>query len=304
MYHYVRIYDPSLPYFRFLDIDNFRKQLDYFRDNFGFVTKKEWLAAVEQKNIDNVKGKIILTFDDAMSCHWEFVFPELQKRNLWGLFYVPTQPYQTGEMLDVHKIHVLCGTFSGEDLLFCLQKHVTEDMVPDAKRREFRQNTYKKQFNYGGVTEFKRILNYFVNYDYRPYLISKVSDEFRVNYDEESFYVSADKLVEMEKFGNIIGSHTNTHPVMSKLSYADQKIEIIDSFKYLKNAGFSSPKTYCHPYGGFYSFNNSTVEILESEDVKFSFNVESRIISASEFTNSNQCLPRFDCNEFPHGKAC
>ena len=41
MYHYVREYKPELPKFRFLDIQNFRKQLDYFDQKYGFVSRKD-----------------------------------------------------------------------------------------------------------------------------------------------------------------------------------------------------------------------------------------------------------------------
>ena len=42
MYHYVREYDNQYPYFRYLDIRNFRKQLDFFEKKYGFVKKSEW----------------------------------------------------------------------------------------------------------------------------------------------------------------------------------------------------------------------------------------------------------------------
>ena len=81
MYHYIRKYDENYPFFKFLDIENFRKQLDFFKDNFGFVSRSDWDSIVNKnKKIESVEGKILLTFDDAMQCHYEFVLPELQKQ--------------------------------------------------------------------------------------------------------------------------------------------------------------------------------------------------------------------------------
>ena len=94
MYHYVRQYDPRLPHFRYLDVRNFAKQLDHFEKKYGFVTKDEFRKAINDKTLGDAKGKILLTFDDAMSFHYEFVFKELKKRKLWGIFYVPSQPYK------------------------------------------------------------------------------------------------------------------------------------------------------------------------------------------------------------------
>ena len=57
MYHYVREYNPELPFFRFLDVANFARQLDYFEEKFGFATKDEWLEAVKKKLRERRRGK-------------------------------------------------------------------------------------------------------------------------------------------------------------------------------------------------------------------------------------------------------
>ena len=107
----------------------------------------------------------------------------------------------------------------------------------------------------------------------------------------------------MSHNGMIIGSHSYSHPVMSKLSYRNQRIEIKKSFNFLESINIGASKTYCHPYGGFHTFNKKTIEILNLENVSYSFNVEPREISCNDIDNSRQHLPRFDCNLFPYGQA-
>ena len=303
MYHYVRLFDPSLPNFRFLDVENFEKQLKFFQEQFGFITKEEWLNVIKKKRLGNAKGKILLTFDDALSCHYEHVYKVLHRHGLWGIFYVPTQPYQGGKVLDVHRIHLLCGAFDGRELLSVLKTILKEEMIPDKKWKEFREQTYTKQDNYEGVTKFKRILNYFVSYEHREYLIDVVAHKLNYLFETSKFYVSLNKLNKLQLAGNIIGSHTVSHPVMSKLSKIEQSQEIKNSFSYLSSKIQLDLKTYCHPYGGFHSFNEETVKVLEENGVKFAFNVESRDICDDDLTTSIQFLPRYDCNEFPFGKA-
>lgn len=303
MYHYVRSFDPSLPNFRFLDVENFEKQLDYFQDKFGFISKDEWFNALSEKRLGSAKGKVLLTFDDGMSCHYDYVYKVLTKRNLWGIFYVPTQPYQRDKVLDVHRIHLLCGAYSGIELLSTLKAFLKEEMIPDVKREDFRKQTYTRQDNYEWISEFKRILNYFVSYDFREHLIDKVAHELNYAFDTSKFYVPVEKLIEMQLSGNLIGSHTVSHPVMSKLNIREQNEEIEDSFSFLDSNLQLNVKTYCHPYGGFHSFNDETVNALAKNEVVFSFNVESRDICDEDLTASIQFLPRYDCNEFPFGKA-
>lgn len=303
MYHYVREYKSDLPKFKFLDIQNFRKQLDYFEQKYGFVSRKDWDLVIKKKKLGSFEGKVILTFDDSLSCHFDYVFPELKKRNLWGIFFVSTQPYINFKMLNVHKVHLLCGAVDGHLLLNALYGFLKEDMISDSKIKDFRNETYLKQSNYEGISEFKRILNFFVNYEYRENLIDKVARIVGYKFNSPDFYLSKDKLKEMCSYGNIFGAHSVTHPVMSRLEYPEQKKQIKESFSFLESIVSQNHKTYCHPHGGVHSFNEDTIDILVTEQVMYSFSVESRDITNNDLYLSNQCLPRFDCNEFPHGKA-
>ena len=101
----------------------------------------------------------------------------------------------------------------------------------------------------------------------------------------------------------IIGSHTSSHPVMSKLSKNSQKLEIGSSFRFLQKLVKQDVKTYCHPYGGAHTYNIDTIKILESYNVDFSFSVEPRNITNSDLKNSIHFLPRYDCNVFQFGQV-
>lgn len=303
MYHYVQKFDKDLPNFRYLSYENFQKQLDFFDKNFGFITRDQWNEILESKKVGEYQGKILLTFDDGLSCHYNFVFPELNKRGLWGIFYIPTNPHKNNKLLDVHRIHLLCGAFEGKELVKVLKLFLDEEMIPDKKIEEFRKETYINQNNFEGVSEFKRILNYYISYSFREILINKVANYFSYEFVVNKFYLSKEKIKDMSKYGHVIGSHTVTHPVMSKLSREEQSYQIKDSFSFLKGLEISSEKTYCHPYGGFHTFNKDTIELLKNHNVNYSFNVEPREINDNDLKYNKHFLPRFDCNLFPNGKA-
>tara|TARA_B100001059_G_C17738871_1_gene530455 strand:+ start:225 stop:1151 length:927 start_codon:yes stop_codon:yes gene_type:complete len=303
MYHYVTEFDERFPNLRFLDFKNFLKQLDYFEEKYGFVTFKEWEEYIFNGITPNKIGKVLLTFDDALSCHFNYVFKELKRRNLWGLFYIPTNPYKVEKMLYVHKIQILSSVVSGLDLNLYTKKIISQNMIPDEKKIEFRNDTYKKQNNYSGITEFKRLLNYFLDYDYREEIIEKISNEFSVKFNINKFYLSIPQIREMENSGMIIGSHTASHPVMSKLDSFEQRKEIKSSFSFLNSICKLNHKTYCHPFGGFHSFDEHTLSILEENKVDYSFNVQSANIDKVDWVDNKHSLPRFDCNEFQFGGA-
>jgi peptidoglycan/xylan/chitin deacetylase (PgdA/CDA1 family) len=303
MYHYVKEDDPSFPNFNHLHIEDFKKQLDYLENQFGFVTKKDFQNALESG--DPPKG-VILTFDDGLKCHYDQVFPVLKEKGLWGIFYVATEMYRTQKLLDVHRIHLLLGQGNNQKIYEYLNEKMPQDYLVDSVREDFEKLTYLSQINDNFTEMVKKILNYYISYTHREKVIDDLCKVFlkKEDMDVLDFYLTAEEMVEMENAGMIIGSHTVSHPVMSKLDLEAQKIEIQSSFKDLSSFGLRlSWKSFCYPYGGFHTFTEETEALLEMEKCRFSFNVESRDISKKDLTQRKQALPRYDCNEFPFGQV-
>jgi peptidoglycan/xylan/chitin deacetylase (PgdA/CDA1 family) len=120
----------------------------------------------------------------------------------------------------------------------------------------------------------------------------------------QDFYMTKSELEYMHKNGMVLGSHSVSHPAMSKLTIEEQEEEIVSSFQMIESiTGKAGLKTYCHPYGGFHTFTTQTEGLLEKHSCLFSFNVESRDINQKDLSSRRQALPRFDCNKFPHGSC-
>ncbi|RTY92253.1 polysaccharide deacetylase family protein [Flavobacterium sp. GT3R68] len=303
MYHYIRPFNEELPFFKNLHADDFAKQLDFFEREYGFVSKEDFLDSFETGVVP--KG-VLLTFDDGLKCHYEYAFKELKKRNLWGIFYIPTAPYQTNKLLDVHRIHLLLGMYSGNEVYVELMELVTNEMLNHDLVAEFQELTYHLQENDDSTQWVKRILNYYIDYQFRE----KVIDQLMRNlipeelYSIENFYLTVEEINEMSNNNMIIGSHTVTHPVMSKLNLDEQHDEINRSFDFLNSVTNNLEiKTFCYPYGGFHTFTTESEKLLDQANCLFSFNVEHRDISIDDIINRPQALPRYDCNVFLHGKC-
>lgn len=303
MYHYVRPYNKELPFFKNLNNNDFIQQLDFFEREFGFVKKSDFLDSFKTGIVP--KG-VVLTFDDGLKCHYDFVFQELKKRGLWGIFYIPTKAYSTKKILDVHRIHLLLGRNNAKTIYEELTKIVSNEMLPDSNKKEFKELTYRSQQNDDYTLLVKRILNYYISYTYREKVLDQLMDKFvpKEIDNVDCFYLSPDEIKEMNDADMLIGSHTVSHSVMSKLNFQEQEKEIINSFDVLNSITLGlSTKTFCYPYGGFHSFTNDTELILKNENCLFSFNVENRDVSVNDILSRPQALPRFDCNYFPFGKC-
>lgn len=304
MYHYVRPDDPSLPYFRHLPLDGFRQQLDWFAARHRFVSTEELERAA--RNGKPAPDGLVLTFDDGLQDHFQHVFPELNRRGITGVFYVSTGPFETGRMLDVHRLHMLIGAFGGKAVWQSASAQLRPEMFSHGHVREFREATYSAQSNDDCTRALKRTFNYYIDYRHRGPVIDNLVSEFFGGDGElnNRLYLSLEQLRAMRDAGMIIGSHTVNHYCLSKLEFEDQRREIRNSFAFLEShLPGNGLKTFCYPYGGAHTFNSQTEQFLEEEGCLFSFSVQPRDIVESDLTNRKQALPRYDCNMFPHGSA-
>src|SRR5579875_1857941 len=129
MYHYVRAYD--------------RRYL-YFKNQYGFVSYEQFCNALLTGVIPT---GVVLTFDDGLKDHYQYVLPVLVERGLWGIFYVPTMFYQHHQFLDVHKIHLLLGKYKGQAVYAQLRLLINDDMLTHGHVKEFKELTYSNQVN-------------------------------------------------------------------------------------------------------------------------------------------------------------
>ncbi len=293
MYHYVRPSIEEYPFFNNLDLETFKRQLDFFQSKHGFLSKDGYMSAV--KNNENIDG-VVLTFDDGLKDHYRYVLPELEKRNLWGLFYISTGVYNKRELLGVHRVHFLKGKYGASRILQELKPLVKEYMLDDSRIEEFDRVIYQSSSYEKSEKQLMRLLNYHIKYEYRDTILGALMSKF---FDEDALfdevYLSEEEIIALKDNGNIIGSHTTSHKVLSRLSYSEQLREIKTSFDFLDGIVKQNYRSFCYPYGYPSSYNKDTLNILQQLDVD----------DACIFDNKTQCdnfnnleLSRIDCNNF------
>ncbi len=306
-YHYVRPAPADMPHFRYFHVEDFRAQLDFLGEHHGFVERTDFLEAVlEGADMpQSISQGVALTFDDGFRDHVDYVLPELERRGLWGMFFIPTGMYENGELLAPHRAHHLLGVHGGVDMLAALQERITPDMLVNEHRGDFRNNTYAGQDNDSATGEFKRILNYFLS----PNTRKAVLDSLMADYCDEAtlftaLYMTPVEIRLLADKSMIVGSHSVSHPVFSTLSAAEQEWEITESFDFLEEAsGGLGLRTFCYPYGHSHTYDTDTVRLLEKSGCRLAFTAEHRDVTADDMVTTPLELPRHDCNAFAHGRA-
>ena len=304
MYHYVRAFNKCQPYLHFLDVEDFAKQLEFFKREFGLVSRQEFCDVLAKKiTVEELKGKVLLTFDDALSCHYQYAFKTLQEHGLFGVFFVSTKPLVEFDLLDVHKIHYLTSKLPSDEIIDLVELAKEWAHFDKSTWEKHSQNVYRMQENLNGVHELKFVLNYCSPSGLRGDLLDYLANKIGVKWNASDFYLSKQQLIEMQDEGMIFGSHTHSHPMMSTLSFDQQITEIKKSKDILGEILGIKVELYCHTYGGKLSYNVDTSEALKQNGIKFAFDVNAREVTNEDLEENELFIPRFDCNMFPHGKS-
>ena len=270
MYHYVKnkntksLYNPN-----YLNIDKFKKQLDWLEKNFEPLCLEELESCITH-NKQFPYNKFLLTFDDGLKDHYKYVFPELKKRKLWGMFFINSQVYMENKPLGVHITHALIEKIGIEKYTTLIKEELNKYNI------EIKDSHIEHIYRYDDPTysSIKKIMNYLLDYQTRD----KILDDLFINffYDEKNFcknyYCTEDELQEMLNCGMIIGAHSHSHKILSRLSRKEQYSELKKSKDYIKDTFDIKNLTFCFPYGHKQTYNADTLDILAELDYYFAFN--------------------------------
>jgi len=293
MYHYVRPDQIDYPNFNNLDVEKFKKQLDYFESNYGFISKDDYIEAI--KNNKNLDG-VVLTFDDGFKDHYNYVLPELNKKGIWGIFYLSTGVYSTKKLLGVHRTHYLKGKYGASFILDEVLGLINDNMLDHETIEKFDSDIYTHTSYEEDEKQLRRLFNYYIKYEYRDDILNTLMDRF---FNEqklfEEVYLSISEIEELNNSGNMIGSHTVSHKVLSRLTYDEQYSEINHAINFIDKIVRQDYKSFAYPYGYDSSYNANTLKVLNELDVDdaciFDNRVQERDIKQYE-------LSRIDCNQF------
>ncbi|EAH5887180.1 polysaccharide deacetylase [Campylobacter upsaliensis] len=154
------------------------------------------------------------------------------------------------------------------------------------------------------VKQFKLLLNYNLKEEFKEEIISALLAKCKLSEAEiyENYYLNREELKIMSENQMLIGSHAHSHINFLNLNAKQEADEVKKSFEILS---FLEPKirTFCYPYG---EFTKDSKKILQNLGVDFAFvslDEYKKDIDEEDLRLNPLTLSRYDCNEFPFGKA-
>ena len=300
MYHYIRpIIGSEFPGIKGLEIEGFKRQLDFLENNYSIVSSKQVIDKII-KNKELPSKACWLTFDDGYKDHYQYVLPELISRNLSGAFFPPRVAIKENKVLDVNSIHHILSCSDDINKLvadlndLCLQLGMTNEQI----------HTYYK--DYGVANRFdnadtifvKRMLQHALPEKIRNEIISILFEKI-VGISEAKFssrlYMNIDEVRKLVSSGMYVGSHGSMHYWLDRISSQKQKVDISSSLEFLEEVGApTSNWIMCYPYG---AYNDTTLSLLKKMGASIGITTDFR--KANLEIDDPLTLPRFDTNDFP-----
>lgn len=301
MYHYVR----NLKYSRFpeikgLDLQFFKKQIQFFKENFNIITMEDVIASYTD-NYNLPEKAVLLTFDDGYSDNYLNVFPILKEENIQGSFFIPGKTFVEHQLLDVNKIHFVLASTNINNLVQDIFKQLNyyrgkEFDIP-SNEELFKKYAKDERFDKKEVIFVKRLLQTVLPEELRNTIASNIFNKY-VGLSEEKFayelYMNYDQIKCMQRAGMYIGMHGYDHYWLGELESQKMQQDIDKSLEVMSE--IINPKLWVmnYPYG---SYNDNVINYIQSKGCVLGISTDVRIADLS--IDNKYILPRLDTNDFP-----
>lgn len=301
MYHYTRdLVHSRYPRIRGLDLPLFRKQIEFFKENFNVVRMEEVLAALNgQARLP--ENALLLTFDDGYLDNFTYAMPILEEYGMQGSFFIPGKTFSEHKLLDVNKIHyMLAAADLGELLSDVLERmdfyRGNEFDFPDNKEL-FAEYAKANRFDTKEVIFIKRMLQTVLPEKLRDRIIGDIFEKY-VGVSEEQLayelYMTKEQIRTMKQHGMFIGIHGYDHYWLGNLPPEQMKADVSKALEVMD--GFIDRRQWVmnFPYG---SYNEGVLNYIREEGACMGLTTE--VCVADLNRDSVLELPRLDCNDFP-----
>lgn len=247
MYHrFSLVKDPTG---RKIDSATFEWQLKMLKSGWRVIRLKDYLQHL--KHGRTLKKVVVFTVDDGYLDFYNIAFPLLRKYKLPATFF-PTVEFVNGKIwLWPDRIDfILRQTHEKKYVIYYNGKSFILDMSTD----------YKLQDTWQILSDFCISVDDSQKWEFLDFLEKKLRVIVPERPTAAYAPVNWEQLRELDRNGIEIGSHTLSHPILSKLNMSRISIELEISKSVLEERLGTSVQTLCYPNGMPEDINEHVVE--------------------------------------------
>lgn len=260
MYH--RLCDGQDPYFPGVTPDTFRRQMYYLKEHYHLITMDDLTVLWAERGVLPQKS-VVVTFDDGHKSFREMAYPILTELKVPAIVYIATDAIDGA------------GFFQPDILSWSLK-------LTSASALEIRENGSALKFSLRTTEEkiqalrgisavLKRVQNH-----RRNEIMQNLSGQLRVDFSQlpADWMMTWSAVKEIHRGGIMIGAHTLSHPILSRISAEQAEHEITESKKRLEAALQAPVRHFAYPNGGAEDYS----DIHKTQIAKAGFDTASSTI--------------------------
>lgn len=246
---YHRVNDDRDSFFPGIPTSIFSDQMGYLAEQCHVFSLTE---ASERLLVNDVpENAVVVTFDDGYKDNYTHAFPILKAQRVPATIFLATGSVGTGQVLWHDRV------FSAFRETRC---QVLTDYHQDLPALPLRSIAEKLQAQHS-VLRVLRLMNEEERYNW----ISRLAEKLAVaeHLQDSSLMLSWEQVREMRGAGISFGSHTITHPILSRLTREQMRIQIEGSSADIVRHTGERPLAFAYPNGGKEDYTGITKELLQ-----------------------------------------
>ena len=258
----------------YFDVEEFEKRIKYILKHYKIITLEEAVTILKSKKSRGGYNGIVLTFDDGYASLYNSVFPILKKYKIPATIFLATDSIDNKTLLWYDKLVILIHETSVKTI-----------QVPTLRTKPFDLgSTTSKAL---AISEIAELLK-----KEKPGRTDEILEEMRKLLCVRREAIKSDKLMlrwnqirEMHESGLVFfGSHTCSHPILTKIRVNELHTEI-ESSKMLIEEKLGVPiLEFCYPNG---DYNLQIKQIVEAAGYEYAVATDFKDITSAK-----------DCREY------
>jgi len=241
-----------------MNIKYFDIQCKFIKKHYNIISLSDYVEFITQSRRPP-ENSVIFTIDDGYYDFYEYAFPVLKK------YEIPATVFVTTGFID--------------NALW-LWPDVIRHIIYNTPLEEYTFNfeNYNKSFSISKKSEKENIWNFFASLcikimdEKKIKLIDQIKNELSVSIADEPIKEFSsftwENMYEMETFGIEFGSHTCTHPILSKINSQQKHFEIVESKIRIEEKLQREIVSFCYPNGQKGDYDKETIKFIKASGYK------------------------------------
>jgi len=230
--------------------DVFGQQMDYLAANYHVISVRELIEVYRTGGVLPPRS-VTITFDDACHDFAEYAWPILKRYRLPVTLFVPTAfPDHPEQTFWWDRLYQALASTSRDHLA------TPEGQLPLARMAK-RLQAHKRLWDYVKSRPHAEAMAW----------VAQVCDELGAPRPEHNV-LSWEALRRLVREGVTLGAHTQTHPLMNRVSLDEARAEAVGSLRDLEREIGAALPVFAYPSGGV---NDEIVRLLEREGFTLAF---------------------------------